>query len=287
MILVIGASGQNGRAVLNELLARGHGAETIATSRRPNAFDGLGIPTAAFDWQRAETYAPCVAGVDQLYLIAPEGMPGMPERARLLVEEAVAAGVRHIVFLSAIGVQHRADLPLRQVELAVAELADTWTVLRANWFMQNFSNGLFRAGIVDRDEIAAPAGDAAISFIDVRDIAAAAAAVLTHDLDTEGRRTYTLTGATALTFPEVADLIGNATGRPVHYRCLDPDDPELLARMGLPGRRVEPVRALFDRVRSGLEAPVSTDFTKLTGRTPTDFADFAAAHSSIWATDGQ
>lgn len=286
MILVIGASGRNGRAVLAELVARGRGEQTVAASRKPASLAGSGVRTTTFDWECDETYASCVDGADVLYLIAPEGMPGMPERAHRLIGTAVAAGVEHVVFLSAMGVQDRADLPLRRVERSVMALAGDWTLLRANWFMQNFSSGLFRTGIVDRDEIVAPAGDAAISFVDVRDIAACAATVLTDPAD-GNHRTYTLTGSTALTFREVADMLTDATGRSIRYRPVDPDDPRLLDKMGIPGRRSEPVRALFDRVRAGLEAKVSTDANLLLGRSPTTFPVFAVSHAGVWDRPGQ
>jgi uncharacterized protein YbjT (DUF2867 family) len=272
--------------VLAELVASGHGEQAVAATRKPESLAGTGVRTTLFDWHCAETYAPCVEGAQTLYLIAPEGMPGMPERAHELIERAVAAGVRHVVFLSAMGVQDRADLPLRKVERSVLELAGDWTLLRPNWFMQNFSSGLFRAGIADRDEIVAPAGDAAISFVDVRDIAACAATVLT-DPCASNHRTYTLTGSAALTFREVSEMLTAATGRWIRYQALDPHDRRLLARMGIPGRRPEPVRALFDRVRAGLEAKLSDDVTTLTGRAPTTFPGFAVAHTESWLPPGQ
>jgi len=256
------------------------GTAVRAASRRPEEVTTAGVQGVRFDWQESESYDAAVAGVDRVYLIAPEGMAGMPTLCRTFVERAVAAGVRQIVLLSAMGVEHREDLPLRQAELAVTALAPRWTLLRANWFMQNFSSGLFRPGILACDEIAAPAGDGRVSFIDVEDIAAAAAGVLTAGVD--GNRTYVLTGGSALTFAEAADQISAAVGRPIRYRALDPDDPNLLNEMGLSGRRPEPVRALFGRVRSGLEAPVSPDVAALTGREPTRFAAFARRMADAW-----
>ncbi|HJP78306.1 MAG TPA: NmrA family NAD(P)-binding protein [Pseudonocardiaceae bacterium] len=286
MILVIGAGGRNGRAVLAELVTRGYGEQIVAATRKPESLADTGVRTVVFDWQCPETYASCVDGAQLMYLIAPERMPGMPERAHELLEHAVAAGVRQVVFLSAMGVQDRADLPLRKVERSVMNLCGDWTLLRPNWFMQNFSSGLFRAGIADRDEIVAPAGHAGVSFVDVRDIAASAATVLA-DPAASNHRTYTLTGSAALTFREVAEMLTAATGRPIRYQELDPQDPALLAKMGIPGRRPEPVRALFDRVRAGLEAKLTDDVAMLTGRPPITFPAFAVAHVDSWLPPGQ
>jgi uncharacterized protein YbjT (DUF2867 family) len=277
-ILVVGGSGRNGLAVLRHL---GRLPTAVrAVSRHPQAITEAAVETAVFDWQQPECYESVLTGIDRVYLIAPEGMPGMPALARQFVSQAVAAGTRHIVMLSAMGVEHREDLPLRQVERSVMALAPVWTILRPNWFMQNFSSGLFHPGIVGRDEIAAPAGDAAVSFIDVEDIGAAAAAALTGTAT--GNSTHVLTGPRALTFAEAAERLSVVAGRPILYHALDPDDPGLLDRMGLPGRRPEPVRALFQRVRSGLEAPVSPGVVDLTGRQPGPFSEFAHRYAAAW-----
>jgi uncharacterized protein YbjT (DUF2867 family) len=277
-ILVVGGSGRNGTAVLRHL---GRLRTAVrAVSRHPEAITEADVETAHFDWQQPGCYESVLAGIDRIYLVAPEGMPGLPGLARQFVEQAVAAGTQHIVMLSAMGVEHREDLPLRQVERSVMALAPVWTILRPNWFMQNFSSGLFHAGIVERDEIAAPAGDAAVSFIDVEDIAAAAVAALTRTA--ESNSTYVLTGPQALTFAEAAERLSAVAGRPIRYHALDPDDAGLLERMGLPGRRPEPVRALFHRVRSGLEAPISPGVVDLTGRPASPFEGFVRRYAAAW-----
>ena len=284
-ILVVGAAGRNGAAALRALSRTG--LSVRAATRNPEKIDrgaeeikNAHVEAVRFDWQHPEGYEAALLGVERLYLIAPEGLPGMPDLAHRFVEHAVAAGVRQFVVLSAMGVEHREDLPLRRVERSVMALAQNWTILRPNWFMQNFTSGLFHPGIVGRDEIAAPAGDAAVSFIDVEDIAAVAAAVLADGAD--GTRTVVLTGPVALTFAEVARRLGDVAGRQIRYRPLDPDDPDLLAKMGLPGRRPEPVRALFHRVRAGLEATVSPGVAATTGRPPGTFEEFAARNADAW-----
>jgi uncharacterized protein YbjT (DUF2867 family) len=287
-ILVVGGGGRNGRAVVRLLALAG--AKVRAAGRRPVLIGGesggsgpggaAAIDTARFDWEEAGTYRGALDGVSQVYLIAPEGLRGLPEYVRRFMDQAAAAGVEHVVALSAMGVEDRDDLPLRQVELAVMALAPAWTILRPNWFMQNFSSGLFRRGIAERDEIAAPGGDGAISFIDVEDIAAAAAAVLTQPQ--AGNRAHVLTGARALRLDEAADVLSEVTGRSIRYQPLDPEDPLLMERMGLPGRRPEPVQALFGRVRTGQEARIVGDAAALIGREPGSLTAFARRHVADW-----
>lgn len=286
--LVIGGSGRNGRAVIRRLVqAR---VRIRAAVRRPdligdelsgNDVDTLeSVDAVWFDWAESASYREAVDGVSQIYLIAPEGMHGMPELVRQFMEQASTAGVEHVVALSAMGVEDRDDLPLRQLELAVMDLAPAWTILRPNWFMQNFSSGLFRRGIAERDEIAAPAADKAISFIDVEDIATCAAAVLTRPW--KGNCVHVLTGSRALSLNEAARVLSRETGRSIRYTPLDPADPQLMERMGLPGRARGPVQALFGRVRSGREARITGDVASLTGQEPGSFAAFARRHVADW-----
>jgi uncharacterized protein YbjT (DUF2867 family) len=287
-ILVVGGGGRNGRAVVR-LLGQADAKVRVA-GRRPGLIGGKPggtgpaggetVDTVWFDWEEPGSYQGALDGASQVYLIAPEGLRGLPGYVRRFMEQAAAAGAEHVVALSAMGVEDRDDLPLRQAELAVMALAPAWTILRPNWFMQNFSSGLFRRGIAERDEIAAPGGDGAISFIDVEDIAASAAAVLTQPW--AGNRAHVLTGARALRLDEAADVLSEVAGRVIRYQPLDPDDPLLMERMGLPGRRPEPVQALFSRVRTGQEARIAGDVAALVGREPGSFAEFARRHVADW-----
>jgi uncharacterized protein YbjT (DUF2867 family) len=287
-ILVVGGGGRNGRAVVR-LLGQADAKVRVA-GRRPGLIGGKPggtgpaggetVDTVWFDWEEPGSYQGALDGASQVYLIAPEGLRGLPGYVRRFMEQAAAAGAEHVVALSAMGVEDRDDLPLRQAELAVMALAPAWTILRPNWFMQNFSSGLFRRGIAERDEIAAPGGDGAISFIDVEDIAASAAAVLTQPW--AGNRAHVLTGARALRLDEAADVLSEVAGRVIRYQPLDPDDPLLMERMGLPGRRPEPVQALFSRVRTGQEARIAGDVAALVGREPGSFAAFARRHVADW-----
>jgi uncharacterized protein YbjT (DUF2867 family) len=235
-ILVVGGGGRNGRAVVR-LLGQADAKVRVA-GRRPGLIGGKPggtgpaggetVDTVWFDWEEPGSYQGALDGASQVYLIAPEGLRGLPGYVRRFMEQAAAAGAEHVVALSAMGVEDRDDLPLRQAELAVMALAPAWTILRPNWFMQNFSSGLFRRGIAERDEIAAPGGDGAISFIDVEDIAASAAAVLTQPW--AGNRAHVLTGARALRLDEAADVLSEVAGRVIRYQPLDPDDARSRSR---------------------------------------------------------
>ncbi|TDD89628.1 hypothetical protein E1293_04545 [Actinomadura darangshiensis] len=282
-ILVVGATSRNGSALLHRLAARNVAAR--AASRRPEAVDAPAGDIAPFDLHAPETFPGAVEGVERMYLIVPERLRDMARLTGRFLEYAAEAGVRRVVYLSGLGMDELEKAPPRQVEDLVRTAFPEWALLRPNWFMQNFSHGRFREDIVRHDRIVAPVADSRISFIDVADIAACAEAALTADRPANAA--LPLTGAEALTFGQVAEHIGAAAGRRIGYEPVDVDDPDLLAKMGIPagGASEAMVRLLYGRVLSGKEAPVHDTFTALTGAAPSTFADFAARNAERWSTE--
>src|SRR5206468_5422799 len=130
-----------------------------------------------------------------LYVVGPYAEPDAPVLVRDLL--AAATDVRRVVLLSILGVDALPDvIPMAIWERQVRESGRDWTILRPNWFMQNFGS-LFRASLRDHGSLALPAGDVAVSFVDTRDIAMVATAALTED--GHSGNVYALTGPEALT----------------------------------------------------------------------------------------
>jgi uncharacterized protein YbjT (DUF2867 family) len=274
--LIVGGRSKTGSALI-PLLAQA-GLRSRVLSRQPQDIPATGplIETAQLDLTQPEPGV--FANVQAMYLVVPETEPTAPASFRSFLKTATATCRPHVVLLSAIGVDRNESLRLRQVEHAVMDLAPRWTILRSNWFMQNFSHGRYQHAIRDRGELVAPAGDGAVSFIDTGDIAAVAAAAI-RNTPTRNQE-YTLTGARTLTFAEVAAEIGRAAGRTVRYVQPDLDD---LTRMGLPPQaNPAAVAALFRRVQEGHEAVTTDDVARVTGRPPKDFTAFAHEHADTW-----
>jgi len=179
------------------------------------------------------------------------------------------------------GVESRDDFALRKVERYLEDSGIGFTHLRPNFFMQIFSSGPLLLDIRSTGAIHIPAADAKLSYIDVRDIAAVAAATLTHQGHTG--KAYTLTGKEALDHHEIARAISGAAGKAIHYEAITEEAARsALASGGLSPERTERLIGFYRLVRQGFCAPVSSDVQTVLGRPPISFAQFAKAHASCW-----
>ncbi|RKT51889.1 SDR family oxidoreductase [Saccharothrix australiensis] len=258
-ILVLGATGTTGRRVAARLAALGHAV-------RPASRRGA----VRFDWAEPDTWRPALSGVGGVYLMAPHELPIDPA----FVREAVGQGVRRLVLLSSRGIEEMGDERLLAAEAVVRDSGVDWTVLRADWFAQNFDEGFFRPA-VEAGELAVPVGDDAQGFVDADDIAAVAVAALTED--GHAGQVYEPTGPRALTFGEALDLIGRALGRRLVFHGSAEAYRAQQAALGFPAEQTEAEVAAFHRLvteRPPTTTPTTDHVAKVTGREPIDFADY-------------
>jgi uncharacterized protein YbjT (DUF2867 family) len=218
-----------------------------------------------------------VAGTTGVYLVYyPElAFPGVAEKIAEFSETAVKAGVRRIVLLGGRGV----ELLAGPSERAVRDSGAEWTILRCNWFSQNFSEGFLWPAVVS-GEIELPAGDTPEPFIDADDIADVAVAALIEDGHNE--QIYELSGPRSLTFGDAADEIAKAANRDIRYVPVTfVDYGNLLRANGLPRALVEVFRTILD----GRNSETTDGVQRALGREPRDFADYAreAAATGVWA----
>jgi len=271
LTLVIGAAGKTGRRVAERLEARGLPLRRGSRS---------GVPP--FDWDDANTWAPVLQGVTAVYITYyPDLMaPGAVERVRDFAELAVRSGAHRLVLLSG-----RGEDAAERAEKALRESGADWTILRASWFAQNFSENFFVEGL-RAGTLALPAGDIAEPFVDVEDIADVALAALTE----EGHvgQLYELTGPRLLTFAEATAEIARASGRDIRYQQVAAADFAAgMDAAGLPGDFVELVMDLFTVVLDGRNASLTDGVQRALGRPPRDFADYAreAAATGVWTAE--
>ncbi|MEU9629220.1 NmrA family NAD(P)-binding protein [Streptomyces luteogriseus] len=257
-VVVTGASGRTGSRVARA--AEAAGLRVRAASR-----------ATGFDWWDRSTWADTLRGADAAYLAHPSdvGAPGAAEAVGALAREAVGLGVRRLVLLSARG----EDQALPTEEALHASGAD-WTVVRAAWFAQNFSEGPLVAELRESGELVFPADEVREPFLDVRDIADVVVSALTSGERYVGR-TLTLSGARLLTFGEAVAEISGATGRPLTYRAVSTRDyGEALVGFGVPPEEVAGMTAIFDTLLDGRNAHLSDGVREVLGRAPRDFGDF-------------
>jgi uncharacterized protein YbjT (DUF2867 family) len=239
-----------------------------------------GAEAVRLDYADPATIPPAVAGVSGLLLMAPPLDPNAPAELAPLIAAAKAAGVGHIVFISAFGVNYSEQAPLRVVEHQVMDSGIPYTILRPNFFMENFSGGSMAGAIRAQGAIYLPAGDARTSFISVQDIAAVVVAAFARPLTGQE---FDLTGPEALDHAAAARIIGEASGRPVAYHPVTEEQMVAGARaQGMPESAVIYLSVLYGVVRAGFAAAVTGDVEKVTGRKPIRFEEFAQAAAAAW-----
>lgn len=267
-ILVLGASGNTGGEVASLLRVGGQAVRTGARREIEGSADHL-----RFDWAEPSTHDAAVAGVRRLYLVAPVGVAEPVELVAPFVEKALAAGVERFVFLSSSAVAP-GEPGLGRVDALLRSSAPQWATLRPSWFMQNFvGEHPLAEAIRSRSEIVSATGDGQLGFVDARDIAACAAALLTQDRFESGE--HLITGPEALSYGQVAALVAEISDRPVRFT--DISVAALVDRYvagGLPRSFAEGLAALDDRIRNGEQAGLSDAVAKLTGVAPRSMRDF-------------
>jgi uncharacterized protein YbjT (DUF2867 family) len=269
--LVLGATGKTGSRVAERLSAH---EVSVRTAARSGA-------DARFDWDNQATWEQTLRGATGLYLVSPILRTSFAELVGRFLDQAERAGVRHVTYLSAYGMEHApAAVALRAVELDLAARGSlTSTVIRPAWFMEDFSETFLQPV---NDEIVVPAGDGAEAFVSVEDIAAVAAVTLTEP-ETHAGRAYAPTGPQALTMAETAVMISAAARRTITYR--DTDREQWIAAMvstGIPAEYAAVLRPLTATVASGNGARPNSDVLDVTGAAPVTFAEFAARTAPAW-----
>jgi uncharacterized protein YbjT (DUF2867 family) len=267
-VLVTGASGKTGTRITRRLEARGVSVRAASRSGP--------VP---FDWDDRSTWGPALEGAAGLSIAyAPDlAVPGAADTVMALTEAAVEAGVQRIVLLSG-----RGEEEAQRSERLVRAAAPQATVVRASFFMQNFSESVFLENVLD-GELALPVGDVGEPFVDAGDVAAAMVAALTED--GHAGRIHEVTGPRMLSFAEAIAEIGAATGREVEFATVPAADyREALEGAGLPAVVAELLMHLFTEVLDGRNASLADGVREATGRAPRDFADYAAevAASGVW-----
>ncbi|MFG2372675.1 NmrA family transcriptional regulator [Streptomyces sp. NPDC048504] len=267
-IVVTGASGRTGRRVAEAARAAGLTVREASRAR-------------GFDWADRSTWADTLRGADAAYLVYPSDV-GAPEAGRavgLLAQEAVGLGVRRLVLLSSRG-EERA----RPTDEALRGSGADWTVVRAAWFAQNFSEGPLVEGFRESGELVFPGGSVREPFVDVRDIADVVVAAVASG-DRYVGQALTVSGARLLTFGEAVAEIAAVTGRELTYRAVSARQyGDVLAGFGVPTEEVEFLVELFESLLDGRNSYLSEGVQEVLGREPRDFSEFVreAAAAGVW-----
>nr|MEE4267813.1 NAD(P)H-binding protein [Candidatus Krumholzibacteria bacterium] len=269
LTLVLGGTGKTGRRVASILETKGVPVRIGSRSASPS-----------FDWNNEAGWDACLDGVQAVYInFAPDlAIPGATDAIAAFVDKARRHGVKRLVLLSG-----RGEAEAQACERIVQESTLEWTIVRASWFNQNFSEGAF-IDMVHAGVITLPAGDTPEPFVDVDDIAEVAAAALTepgHDGEI-----YEVTGPRLMTFADVAAELSQATGRDIKY--VEVPHEAFVAEVtesGAPPEVAWMLDYLFSTVLDGRNAHLTDGIQRALGRPPRDFADYArtTAATTAWS----
>ncbi|SMG53031.1 NmrA family NAD(P)-binding protein [Paracoccus sp. J56] len=277
--LVTGASGLIGRPVAEALAGAGL---PVRAGYRSRPVEIPGAEAVRIDAGTGEGLTAAMEGMDQLFLLVGD-MPGQTEAELRVVDAAIEAGVGHIAKLSTWGAESEAFSIARihrPVERAIEEAGIACTFLRPNCFMQNFHT-YYRDMIAHTGTVRLPCDDAIVSFIDARNIAAAAACVLA-DAAWRGRA-YDLSGPEGLTYDQAAALLVTPRGEPVRYVNITDEEcrSEMIAA-GFAAAYAEDIVELCRYYRTGAASRVTSAVQDITGRPASSFETFAADHAGAW-----
>lgn len=268
-ILVIGGTGKTGRRIVARLEALGHNLRIGSRSATP-----------AFDWHQPEDWSKAVEGMDKVYITyQPDlAVPGALDAIEQLVKVSKRANVKKLVLLSGKG-EREAQL----CEQVVIHSGLDYTIVRASWFNQNFSENFLLEPVLD-GFVALPQAEANIPWVDVDDIAEVAVKALTEDK--HNGQIYELTGPRTLTFKEAVAEIAKASNRNITFVPITVQEyGEGMRKANLPEDFIWLIEYLFTEVLGNPElAEISSDIEKVLGRKPIDFNEYVTkvAKTGVW-----
>lgn len=267
-ILVIGATGKTGRRILQRLNDRNIPALGVSFSSTPS-----------FDWSNKATWEAVLNNIGAVYIsYYPDlAIPGAVDAVAQFSNLAVKKGVQKLVLLSG-----RGEAEAQHCEEVIMDAGVDWTIVRASWFCQNFSEGNFLEPI-QAGHVALPAGNIGEPFVDADDIADVAVAALTEA--GHSKKVYEVTGSRLLTFKEAIAEIAKATGRDIKYEQVPAKAyADLLSEYGLPKDLIWLVNYLFTEVMDGRNESIADGVQQALGRKATDFSEFVkkAAATGVW-----
>jgi NAD(P)H dehydrogenase (quinone) len=273
---VSGASGQLGRAVVSELLRRADGHEVVAITRTPETVSGPARGQFG-DYNRPESLAEAYAGLDRLLIIPTVDPVKRAAQNVAAIDAAVRAGVRHIVFMSAVGTRQEEEPALGasfwRGEQRLIATAPAWTILRMNFYAE----ALVQQAQASLDQgVLTGLAENRVAFVARGDVAAAAAGILIGD--GHAGAIYNATGPERLSGAERAALIAKITGRPLAFVAITEEQLRAgLTHAGLPVEVVNTVINLQTSFAAGAFDIVTGDVERLGGRTPKPLRDVLAA----------
>lgn len=217
------------------------------------------------------------AGIERAFLMAPSGYADQYSILSPLILAAKRSGVERIVLMTAQGVDASDDIPFRKAELELRDTGINFAILRPAWFMQNFHT-FWGEAIRRKGRIEVPAGKGKVVFVDTRDVAAVAEALLMAD--SMENCEIDVTGQEVLDHAQAASILSEATGHKIQYEDIEP--ARFLRKLlsdGIAPDYAALIAAMFDEIRAGGPICTTDHVQRLTEHSPRSLFCYGRDHS--------
>jgi uncharacterized protein YbjT (DUF2867 family) len=276
-VLITGATGNIGRTVLNSLQMLNHHFDIYAGVRDLEKdkieLANYKIKFSQFDFTDIKTYQNALDSCEILFLLRPPQISEVGKYFKPIINICKNKSVKHIVFLSVQGVEKSKMIPHYKIEKLIVDSKINYTFLRPAYFMQNFTTTLHN-DLVNNKRIYLPAGNTKFTLIDVCDIGAVSAQILTN-ISQHINKSYELTCKEKLTFSEMARILTNHLGIDIRFQS-----PTLLSFFLTKRKEKMPMMLIFVMImlhyfpRFQKEPEITNWVEKITSRQPITFEQF-------------
>ncbi len=269
-ILVLGGKGKTGRKVVQKLTNLGQAVRVGSRNENP-----------AFDWNTPTTWPGVLEGINTVYITyQPDlAVPAALKSIQDFTSAAIKSGVDRMVLLSG-----RGEKEAQLCEQIVMNAGVKWTIVRADWFNQNFSESFFLDPIL-AGHLALPQGETLVPFVDTDDISDVVVEALLKDEHIG--QIYELTGPRLINFKQVVAEISAATGRNIQFQPISMEAYKaMLEQFQLPADYVWLIEYLFSNVLDGRNSSITHDIEKVLGRKPKGFNQYVieTVKTGVWNT---
>lgn len=273
-ILVIGSRGTVGSEIVKQLSAKGHKV-IEATSQKK-----LKPRQVHLDLVSQTGLATAFDNIEKVFILSPPGYTNQDELLSPLINKAIEKKLKKVVLMTAMGVNANPEAPMRKVEILLENSGLNYNIIRPNWFMQNF-NSYWLDGILKDGKIYLPVENAKGSFIDARDIASTAVALL--ESNNFNNQDFDLTGIDVLNHNEVAEILSRTSGVKITYQNITPSLMfEGLLKAGLPKAYAEFMLVILGYFKEGYSERTTNAVEKITGLKPISFKKYAEDYKDAW-----
>ena len=267
-ILVLGGTGKTGRRVAERLQKLGIPIRIGSRNANPS-----------FNWDEPNNWQQVLMGIESVYItFQPDlAVPQAVDKIKLFSETAKECNVKYLVLLSG-----RGEKEAQVCEQIIMQSGMEWSIIRASWFMQNFSENFLLESILS-NEVVLPAIKSLEPFVDADDIADVAVSVLTDNR--HSHKIYELTGSELLSFEIATSKIAMASNRKIAYTEISINEyVAILKSYSLPDDFIWLIQYLFTTVLDGRNESLSNDIENVLGRKPTTFTDYVlkTEKTGIW-----